>query len=135
MKKSVLIFVVSVLFFGCSSEQKKAERIAEKFLEAYYISFDFDKCFELSSPSSAPKIKDKKTMIGFNPLAKEQPPTIAVVKTVIDESATMAQCSYTINGAVQSLALLKLSGHWLVDAVASDLDAVSVFGGGHGGFA
>ncbi|MDR1974153.1 MAG: hypothetical protein LBQ31_05705 [Bacteroidales bacterium] len=133
----LIVLCVSFLSVSCSSEQKKAERVAKKFLNAYYVSFDFDLCLKVSSTSSSAAIENKRRMISLNPLAKEDPPKIIVQNVVVDKGseAYLAQCIYTINGVSQSLSLLKINGEWLVDVVSSDVDTFSVFGGGSGGFA
>jgi prolyl-tRNA synthetase len=124
MKKTSIIIallIVAVSITGCKSNQEKAEQTADKFLKAFYVNMDFDKCKGLSTPTSIEVIADRQVVVSHNPYSKEEHPDVKIVNTII-AGEDNARTIYQINGARRNLFLVKNSKNkWLVDAQESEL--------------
>ncbi|MDR0620124.1 MAG: hypothetical protein LBG17_09535 [Bacteroidales bacterium] len=138
MNKHFLIFflfIVSVCTLSSCSSKRSAERVADKFLQAYYIDFDFRRCRALSTFSSEAAIAEKEELVFLNPFAsEEESPKVELISTTVVEGR-FARCVYSLNGSSMDLFLIKDGKKWLVDAIESGLSKTPTLGGSSGGFA
>lgn len=107
---------IPVLATACHGDGKEARRVAEDFLQAYYIDMDFAKALRMSSDASHTAIHEQAKITALNPYAKEETPAIVFKELIINpENPHAATCSYTCNRVERTLPLRRFDKQWLVD--------------------
>lgn len=105
-----------LLAASCNNNQRRAEHVAEDFLQAYYIDLNFVKAIQLSSDVSHAAINEQAKLTALNPYAKEETPNITLKGLEIKkENPSKAYFTYTCNRMERTLPLCKSNGQWLVD--------------------
>jgi hypothetical protein len=131
--KNFLIITSCLFLFASCNNTKSAERVADKFLKAYYVDFDFRRCKALSTPASEAFIDSKESIVALSPFSDEELPEVKITNiSVVD--AKHARCTYSLNKGERFLFLVKQGRKWLVDAAESGLSenpgpAISAGGG------
>lgn len=107
---------IPVLAAACNGNGREARRVAEDFLQAYYIDMDFAKALRLSSDVSHTAIHEQAKIAALNPYAKEEIPAIVFKELKINpENSHTATYSYTCNRVERTLPLRRFGKQWLVD--------------------
>lgn len=120
--------IISLIFFSSCSAEHKAKKVAESFLKAYYVDFDFDKARQLSSNDSHSGINYKENMSTLSPFAKEESPKLEIISIEINpDDKTQAICHYKLGDQEKTLPLQKNGSKWLVD---TDDEAIEGESGG-----
>ncbi|MEG1499307.1 MAG: hypothetical protein RR393_07835 [Bacteroidales bacterium] len=133
-KISFFCLCTLLLFSACQREQKKAGKVAEQFLTAYYVDLDFKKAISLATESSQEGIYYKESMTQLNPYAKEETPNLKVGKITIDtKDKNKAICEYKVNDQERELPLTKKGEQWKVDTKGSTVEMPGSFSGTEGG--
>jgi hypothetical protein len=119
--KKIFFIITSCLFLFISCDNtKSAERVADKFLKAYYVDFDFRRCKALSTPASESFINSKEAIVALSPFSDEESPAVQIANVVVVD-AKYARCTYSLNKDERFLFLVKQGRKWLVDAAESGL--------------
>lgn len=135
------LLIIAVSAWGCHSDQKQATTVAQTFLQAYYIDFDFDKAMALSSEASHAAIAEQAQMASLNLYAEHEKPEIIFKKLEIDPETPMrATCTYTCNQAERTLPLRRFKDRWLIDVPYGTVETggsnlLNLSTESHGGFA
>jgi hypothetical protein len=119
MKNLFIVASCLFLFVSCDGT-RSAERVADKFLKAYYVDFDFRQCKTLSTPASRSFIDNKENIIALSPFSEEESPDVKIINVAVVD-AKYARCAYSLNKSEKFLFLVKQGRKWLVDAVESNL--------------
>lgn len=138
----VLFLAVSFGAVACNGE-KKAEKAAREFLQAYYVDLDFERARERATDRTRNLISEREEMTALNPYAKEEIPSLQVEEVKTDESnPDRAVCRYSVDRRTKTLVLVRLEGEWLVNETGMSIgsggdrgDMMQLSEGDQGGFA
>lgn len=123
---------------GCSGE-RRAEKTAKAFLDAYYTRLDFNAAITYSTRASAPFIDERREVVALNPYAKNETPAIAFKSIEMGKNKATAEATYTLNRSERTLYLQKVDGKWKVDlqkeAALRNENMQQLSTSGEGGFA
>lgn len=139
-----LILLLSALGWAvaCSGE-KKAEKAAREFLQAYYVDLDFGKAGKLATDRTRSLVSEKEEMTALNPYAREEIPNLKIEEVRIDgNNPDRALCRYSIDRRTKTIVLVRLDGVWLVNETGLSIgsggdrgDMMQLSEGEQGGFA
>lgn len=110
----IMVMGLCLAMAGCSGE-RKAEKTAKAFLDAYYTRLDFNAAITYATRASAPLIDERRDMTKLNPYAKNEVPAIVFKSIEMGKDKTTAECLYTLNRSERTLYLQKVDGKWKVD--------------------
>jgi len=110
----LLVALSSVLLYSCNNDKREAQRIAQQFLQLYYIDNDFNAVAELTTEASHQGLKHTAMLFEFSPESRlDNFETFKIIS--IDVQKTRAICSYEVDGVNRRLLLSKIDGRWFVD--------------------
>ena len=102
----------SALLYSCGNQE--ARRVAEQFLQAYYVDNDFNAAAEFVTEASVENLKQTALLLEFDPASR-----IGIFESFeiisVDAQKSKAICYYAVDGVKRRLLLSKIDGCWLVD--------------------
>ena len=117
MKKLVFFITLSsVLLYSCSN--RDVQRIAQQFLQLYYIDHDFNAAAELVTETSLDGLRHTALMFEFDPSSRvDMFETFKIIS--MDVQKSRAICHYEVDDVKRRLLLSHVDGRWLVDMPGS----------------
>jgi hypothetical protein len=138
--KSLLLFTVAgimaILTTNCKSEESKIKSVAEEFLTAYYVDYNYDKAEKLATMESRLTIANKKESTDANYFAKSEKATI-ILGNVNIKSENYAEVQYMANEMNKLLVFIRnnKTNKWEVDTYESGIDGSNLAPNAKSGFA
>jgi hypothetical protein len=108
------ILIVFSLFSSSCNGHRSVKRVADAFLQAYYVSFDFDAAKSFSTVVTHDNIDTRAMMFHINPHASSQGFGSFSI-TDVEVRQTKAAVFYKVGDLNRRLNLSLVNGKWLVD--------------------
>jgi len=113
MKRLFLLLVLSsVMFYSCAD--RAPQRVAQQFLQLFYIDHNFYDATYLVTETSLENLAHTALLFGFNPLAHEEAFRTFEL-TGMSVQNTVAIAYYRVDDVNRRLMLRRINGQWLVD--------------------
>ena len=117
MKTKTLITLVTIVLGSWllgSCGDNSAKRVAQQFLQLYYIDNDFDAVAELVTEASLEPLAHTAMMFEFDPSSRLD--MFQAFKILsMDVQKSKAICYYEVDGVKRRVLLSKIDGQWFVD--------------------
>ncbi|MCL2028720.1 MAG: hypothetical protein FWG79_09600 [Bacteroidales bacterium] len=117
MKTKTLITLVTIVLGSwllASCGDNSAKRVAQQFLQLYYIDNDFDAVAKLVTEASLEPLAHTSMMYEFDPSSRLD--LFQEFKILsIDVQKSKAICYYEVDGIKRRILLSKIDGQWFVD--------------------